>query len=79
VQRQEVEELPPKNKQISQEEKGNNILVFVQSTCWILTSKRLRQLALETIDLKKDPYFMRNHLVSGLSCIRKILMSLGRL
>lgn len=23
--------------------------------------ERLRQLALETIDLSKDPYFMRNH------------------
>ena len=26
--------------------------------------ERLRQLALETIDLQKDPYFMRNHLGS---------------
>src|SRR3954468_21327349 len=26
--------------------------------------ERLRQLALETIDLAKDPYFMRNHLGS---------------
>lgn len=24
--------------------------------------ERLRQLALETIDLNKDPYFMKNHL-----------------
>ena len=24
--------------------------------------ERLRRLALETIDLSKDPYFMRNHL-----------------
>lgn len=24
--------------------------------------ERLRQLALETIDLQKDPYFMKNHL-----------------
>jgi len=24
--------------------------------------ERLRQLALETVDLNKDPYFMRNHL-----------------
>lgn len=24
--------------------------------------ERLRRLALETIDLAKDPYFMRNHL-----------------
>ncbi len=24
--------------------------------------ERLRQLALETIDLAKDPYFMKNHL-----------------
>jgi len=24
--------------------------------------ERLRKLALETIDLKKDPYFLRNHL-----------------
>jgi splicing factor 3A subunit 2 len=24
--------------------------------------ERLRRLALETIDLEKDPYFMRNHL-----------------
>ncbi|KAK4527222.1 hypothetical protein GAYE_SCF37G5144 [Galdieria yellowstonensis] len=29
--------------------------------------ERLRQLALETIDLKKDPYFMRNHL-GGYEC-----------
>ena len=26
--------------------------------------ERLRQLALETIDLSKDPYFMKNHLGS---------------
>lgn len=26
--------------------------------------ERLRQLALETIDLNKDPYFMKNHLGS---------------
>ncbi len=26
--------------------------------------ERLRQLALETIDISKDPYFMRNHLGS---------------
>ena len=25
--------------------------------------ERLRRLALEKVDLKKDPYFMRNHLV----------------
>ncbi|KAI6211636.1 Matrin-type domain-containing protein [Aphelenchoides besseyi] len=29
--------------------------------------ERLQQLALETIDLQKDPYFMRNHL-SGYEC-----------
>ena len=29
--------------------------------------ERLRQLALETIDLQKDPYFMRNHL-GGYEC-----------
>jgi len=33
---------------------------------WTETNKdrreRLRQLALETIDLQKDPYFMKNHL-----------------
>ncbi|RCN29343.1 hypothetical protein ANCCAN_24901 [Ancylostoma caninum] len=29
--------------------------------------ERLRQLALETIDLQKDPYFMRNHLGSYLA------------
>lgn len=29
--------------------------------------ERLRQLALETIDLSKDPYFMRNHL--GISAL----------
>lgn len=28
--------------------------------------ERLRQLALETIDLNKDPYFMKNHLGSFL-------------
>lgn len=27
--------------------------------------ERLRQLALETIDLQKDPYFMKNHLGKG--------------
>lgn len=27
--------------------------------------ERLRQLALETIDLNKDPYFMKNHLGKG--------------
>ncbi|KAJ2255312.1 Splicing factor 3A subunit 2, partial [Coemansia sp. RSA 454] len=26
--------------------------------------ERLRKLALETIDIEKDPYFMRNHLGS---------------
>lgn len=29
--------------------------------------ERLRQLALETIDLQKDPYFMKNHL-GGYEC-----------
>jgi splicing factor 3A subunit 2 len=29
--------------------------------------ERLRQLALETIDLQKDPYFMRNHM-GGFEC-----------
>lgn len=30
----------------------------------LMRKERLRQLALETVDLKKDPYFMRNHLGS---------------
>lgn len=30
--------------------------------------ERLRQLALETIDLNKDPYFMKNHLGRVLIC-----------
>lgn len=35
--------------------------------CYVLVQaidrrERLRRLALETIDLAKDPYFMRNHL-----------------
>jgi splicing factor 3A subunit 2 len=32
--------------------------------------ERLRQLALETIDLNKDPYFMKNHL--GKCCLVSI-------
>lgn len=35
------------------------ILVCIQA---IDRRERLRRLALETIDLSKDPYFMRNHL-----------------
>jgi len=39
---------------------------------WTETNKdrreRLRQLALETIDLQKDPYFMKNHLGNIINC-----------
>ncbi len=35
--------------------------------------ERLRQLALETIDLAKDPYFMRNHLGSYVMPLRHAL------
>lgn len=31
--------------------------------------ERLRQLALETIDLNKDPYFMKNHLGKYFLCL----------
>ncbi len=34
----------------------------VYNTQAIDRRERLRRLALETIDLSKDPYFMRNHL-----------------
>lgn len=33
--------------------------------------ERLRQLALETIDLNKDPYFMKNHLGDYFSLLFK--------
>lgn len=38
--------------------------------------ERLRQLALETIDLQKDPYFMRNH-VGGFECKLCLVSSLN--
>lgn len=31
--------------------------------------ERLKALALETIDIAKDPYFMKNHLGKGFLCI----------
>lgn len=39
--------------------KSNSVLTPLQG---IDRRERLRRLALETIDLAKDPYFMRNHL-----------------
>ena len=40
--------------------------------------ERLRQLALETVDLAKDPYFMRNHLgIVGKVCVPVSVVSSG--
>lgn len=48
---------PPVPRQ--QREPERCLLWWAQS---IARRERLRRLALETIDLAKDPYFMRNHL-----------------
>lgn len=39
--------------------------------------ERLRRLALETIDLAKDPYFMRNHLGRFCCCSSSLSLSLS--
>lgn len=38
--------------------------------------ERLRQLALETIDINKDPYFMKNHLGEMMSYLGTFVLNI---